>query len=80
MIYVYVLKSLTDSARYTGMAIDPEKRLEEHNSKKNRYTKGHVPWEIIYKEQHPDWSSARVREKYLKSLSGKKWLDKFLKS
>lgn len=62
MITVYVLLSLKDSATYVGMASDATKRLKEHNHGKNRYTKGHIPWKIIYTEQHPDWASARVRE------------------
>ena len=54
MVHVYVLKSLADGSRYTGMALDPIARLKEHNAGKNRYTKGHIPWQIIYTEQHPD--------------------------
>ncbi len=75
MVYVYVLRSITDNARYTVMAINPMIRLKEHNSGKNRYTKGHMPWVIIYTEEHADWASARPREKYLKSAAGRKWLD-----
>ena len=59
---------------YVGMALDAIKRLNEHNHGKNRYTKGHIPWEIIYSEEQPDWKTARIREKYLKSAAGKKWL------
>jgi putative endonuclease len=76
MITVYVLKSLLDGASYVGMAKNADGRLREHNSGKNRYTKGHLPWIIIYTETHPDWASARVREKYLKSTAGKRWLHK----
>ncbi len=60
------------------MALDPLKRLDEHNNGKNRFTKGHRPWKIIYTETHSDWASARQREKYLKSAAGKKWLVKTL--
>jgi putative endonuclease len=74
MVTVYVLLSLKDEATYVGMALDSVKRLKEHNSGKNRYTKGHLPWKIIYTEEHPDWASARIREKYLKSTAGKNWL------
>ncbi|MBF6610567.1 MAG: GIY-YIG nuclease family protein [Chryseobacterium sp.] len=73
MITVYVLKSLKDNARYTGMAKDLERRLKEHNSGKNRFTKGHIPWEIVYIETH-DWKTARKREKFLKSSDGMKFL------
>jgi predicted GIY-YIG superfamily endonuclease len=79
MVYVYVLKSLVDGARYTGMATDVAKRLVEHNSGKNRYTKGHMPWAIIYTEEQADWKAARIREVYLKSAAGRRWLDKELK-
>ncbi len=78
MVIVYVLSSLKDQATYVGMALDAVKRLKEHNSGKNRYTKGHLPWKMIFSEQHPDWSSARIREKYLKSTAGKNWLKKQL--
>jgi hypothetical protein len=53
------------------MALNVDARLKEHNQGKNRFTKGHLPWKIIYTEDHSDWSSARVREKYLKSAAGK---------
>ena len=76
MITVYVLKSLIDDIYYVGMAKDANLRLKEHNSGKSRFTKGHLPWEIIYTESHPDWAAARIREKYLKTAAGKKWLSK----
>jgi predicted GIY-YIG superfamily endonuclease len=80
MITVYVIESLMDNTWYTGMAKDPIHRLHEHNSGKNRFTKGHLPWIIIYTEQHPDWETARKREKYLKSSAGKNWLTKQLEN
>ena len=78
MITVYVLYSCKDAATYVGIATDALNRLREHNNGKNRYTKGHIPWKIIYTELQPDWPSARKREKYLKSTAGKNWLRKFL--
>jgi len=80
MITVYVIESLSDQVWYTGIAKDAENRLHEHNTGKNRFTKGHRPWKIIYTEFHPDWKSAREIEKYLKSAAGKNWLTKYLKS
>ena len=59
------------------MAKDANARLKEHNNGKNRFTKGHLPWQLIYTEVHPNWESARKREKYLKSAAGKTWLKKF---
>jgi putative endonuclease len=78
MIQVYVIESLADQTWYTGMAMDAKRRLNEHNAGKNRFTKGHRPWKIIYLEVQPDWTTARTREKYLKSSAGKSWLRKQL--
>jgi predicted GIY-YIG superfamily endonuclease len=76
MVTVYVLSSIKDSASYVGMALDAIKRLNEHNRGKNRYTKAHLPWKIIYTEVFADWTAARRREKYFKSAAGRKWLQK----
>ncbi len=78
MVTIYVIESLSDGTSYTGMALDALARLKEHHAGKNRFTKGHMPWKIIYTEGHPDWASARVREKYLKTAAGKKWLKNHL--
>ena len=78
MIIVYVIESLFDQTWYTGMAKNALDRLSEHNSGKNRFTKGHRPWKIIYTEQHTDWNMGRLREKYLKTAAGKKWLTNHL--
>lgn len=78
MATVYAIESLTDKTWYTGKALDAEKRLREHNTGKNRFTKGHMPWQIIFTETQTDWQSARMREKYVKSAAGKKWLIRYI--
>ena len=80
MVIVYVIESLLDNTWYTGIAINPVNRLKEHNTGKNRFTKGHRPWKIIYTEPYPDWAIARKKEKYFKTANGKRWLRKFLSS
>ncbi|MGO8055639.1 GIY-YIG nuclease family protein, partial [Rhizobium leguminosarum] len=40
MISLYVIESETDKTWYTGIAMDPLKRLKDHNSGRNRFTKG----------------------------------------
>ena len=78
MVFVYVIVSSSDGAYYTGMALDVDNRVAEHNAGKNRYTKGHRPWKLFYVSQaFPSWEEARVHEKYLKTAAGKKWLKKF---
>jgi putative endonuclease len=78
MIYLYVIRSLANGNLYVGICKSIANRLKEHNSGKNRYTKGLIPWEIVYSEQFPDWSSARVKEKYYKSGIGKEELKRKL--
>ncbi|MFN8154869.1 MAG: GIY-YIG nuclease family protein [Bacteroidia bacterium] len=79
-VKLYVLKSEKNGELYVGIAYDETNRLREHNAGKNRYTKGLRPWKIIHCENFPDWKSARVREKYLKSGVGKEFLKKQLAS
>ncbi|MBK9098578.1 MAG: GIY-YIG nuclease family protein [bacterium] len=72
--FVYILKSMNDEKTYIGMTNDIERRLKEHNSGKNIYTKKYTPWEVIYKEVVADRASARKREKYFKSAAGRRKL------
>jgi len=74
MVEVCAIVSECNGEIYVGMALDADRRLKEHNSGKNRYTKGLRPWKPFRKEIFEDWSKARVREKYLKSGVGKEFL------
>jgi putative endonuclease len=71
---VYAIISKVNAEIYVGIAKDADQRLREHNTGKNRYTKGLRPWESLYRELQPDWEAARKREKYLKSGVGKEFL------
>jgi putative endonuclease len=72
--WVYVLKSKSHVKSYVGHTNDLERRLVEHNTGKNFYTKRHMPWEIFHKEEFSDASAARIREKFLKTPSGRRFL------
>ena len=78
MVCVYVLKSLSDGILYVGISEDINRRLTEHNQGKSKFTSGHRPWEVIYKEEFPDYETARQREKYFKTTSGRRYLKKLL--
>ena len=77
VITVYVIKCQSTGKNYTGMAEDEIERLAEHNAGKSKFTSGFGPWVLIYTEVHPDWESARKREKYLKSAAGRRFIKKF---
>lgn len=78
MIEVYVIESLSSEKLYTGITNNLSRRLKEHNQGKSHFTKAYAPWKLIYSEQHEDYEQARIREKYLKTAAGKKFLQKQL--
>jgi len=73
---VYVLWSEKLKKRYTGCTENVEKRILEHNTGKQRSTRGGIPWNLLYVENYDTLSKARKREYYLKSRSGRRFLDK----
>ena len=72
--WVYVLKSLKDGSHYVGSCGHVEERLKRHNQGDYRYTKGHRPWVIIYRESFHSRSEAVKRERFLKTGVGRKQL------
>ena len=74
MYYVYVLQSLSYNNHYIGSTENIEKRLDEHNTGKCRYTSGRMPWQLVYKEEYNSRGEAMKREKFLKSGQGRKLL------
>ncbi len=77
MYYVYVLKG--PKQRYTGFTNDLKRRLEKHNGNEVPSTKNRGPWKIIYYEACLSEKNARLREKYLKTAWGKRYLNNRLK-
>lgn len=60
------------------MCSNLERRLKEHNSGKQKSTKGYLPWKLVYHEQFSTRTEAREREKYFKTGSGREFLKKIL--
>ncbi len=79
MWYVYVLRSVTTQQFYTGYTGDLRKRFSQHQQGKGGWTKGRGPYELIYYEACKDEADAKLREKYLKSGMGKRYLKNRLK-
>jgi putative endonuclease len=49
--YAYILESLRDGTHYFGSSADVDARLREHNAGRSRYTKGHLPYKVLYIEE-----------------------------
>ena len=75
MYWVYVLWSKRLKKRYVGSTGNLSRRLYEHNHGGNKFTRGGIPWILIYSEEYAGQSEARRREQFLKCGSGRKWLD-----
>ena len=85
MYYVYVLQSEIDRGIYIGYTADLVSRLRVHNAGKSKSTSSRYPLRLIYYEADVLEEDALGRERFLKSGSGRRYLDKqlhhyFLKS
>ena len=74
LFFAYILKSEYDGTHYYGSSKDLDKRLDDHNKGRVRYTKGRRPWKLIYKEAFNIRSDAVKRELFFKSVDGYKEL------
>lgn len=80
MYCVYVLQSKIDASLYTGFTTNIKARLIDHNKGLNISSSKLKPWKLIYFEAYDNKEDALNREKFLKSGSGKHYLDKQLKN
>lgn len=72
--WVYVIKSCRDGIIYIGYSSNVKERLKKHNNGSSRFTKGHRPWRLIYKELCDSKKSAILRERFLKSGIGRQFV------
>jgi len=77
--YTYVVPGIKKQKWYTGFTNDLRKRFKEHNSNEVPSTKNRGPFELIYYEMCRNEQDTRVREKYLKTGMGKRYLKNRLK-
>ena len=71
MFYVYILKSMKDQSLYVGHTENLSKRLNSHNSGKNKYSKTKKPYRLSWFCCFKDKTKAIKFEKYLKVGSGR---------
>lgn len=79
MTYTYVLESRKDNMWYTGYSNDLRKRFADHNKGLVYSTRKRRPLDLIYYEACLNEQDAKMREQYLKSGPGKKYLKNRLK-
>jgi putative endonuclease len=80
MQYVYVLKSKVDGKNYVGYTKNLKLRFEQHNRGLVESTKKRKPLRLIYYEACLNQQDTTRREKYLKTVYGKRFIKSRLKS
>ena len=80
MIYVYVLRSRQNGKRYVGITNNLERRVTEHRQGSTKGGQALGAFDVVMTEVHQDYKAARVREVFLKSGQGRKWLDEVCRS
>lgn len=67
--FVYIVRC-ADNSLYTGITTDLERRIEEHNHKKNAaaYTRSRRPVNLVYSETYRTRSEAAGREAAIRKL------------
>ena len=70
MYYLYILKC-ADKTLYTGITVDLDRRIKEHNDSKlgSKYTRARRPVKLVYSKKFRDRSSASKEENRIKHLS-----------
>lgn len=69
MRWVYIVRCC-DGSLYTGMTVDVEHRIAEHNAGTvAKYTRSRRPVEVVYREACPDVSAALKREAAIKRMT-----------
>ncbi|MFA5029159.1 MAG: GIY-YIG nuclease family protein [Patescibacteria group bacterium] len=80
MYYVYILESIKDKKFYTGFTKNLKFRFEQHQKGLVDSTKNRKPFKLIYYEACLNQQDATRREKYLKTIYGKRYLKNRLES
>ncbi|MBI1936521.1 MAG: GIY-YIG nuclease family protein [Ignavibacteriales bacterium] len=73
--YTYILHSPKIDKYYVGSTDNLSWRLERHNMGWGKYTKRGMPWELVYYEVHEDKSNALSREKEIKKMKSRKYIE-----
>lgn len=68
--WVYIIQSVPTGRLYTGISLDPDRRLIEHNTSPRgaKATKAGRPWKVVLRERHDSKGDALRRELAIKKL------------
>lgn len=78
MFFIYVLLC-SDGNLYVGFTTNLKQRLKEHQNGQVNSTKHRLPVDLIYYKACKNRETTLLREKYLKTAWGKRYLNKRIK-
>jgi len=78
--YVYILYSQSRNKYYIGYTHDPQERLVEHNLGATTSTRPGRPWILVYTEVFNDKAKAMRRERVIKQMKSRKYIESLIKS
>ena len=76
--FVYILQSERDGSYYVGYTADLGKRIDRHNQGGGRYTRGKLPWKLIYHEVFDSRGEAMKREREIKGRKDRSYIAKLV--
>ena len=74
----YILFSKKLNKFYIGVSVDIDRRLNEHNSGKSKFTSRGVPWQLMYTEVFPTLIEAKKRELQIKKRKSRIYLQELI--
>ena len=80
MFTLYILYSHSLDRYYVGYTNDIERRLQEHNRKKGKYTDSGIPWVVVHTELYSTKRQAIERESCIKSKKSKSYIIELINS
>ena len=80
MWYTYIIYSEKLDRYYIGYTDNLSWRLERHNQGWGRFTKGGIPWELVYFEKYQTKQEALKRERKIKFKKSRKYIENLILS
>ena len=75
MPFTYIPFSEKLNKYYIGACVNLERRLYEHNIGHSKFTSIGMPLKIVYTEEYPTLADALEREKRIKRMKSRKYID-----
>jgi len=73
--FTYIIKSKFKDRYYIGETDNIQRRIILHNEGNSISTKAYIPWELVYFEVFKTKAEALKREKQLKKMKSKKYIE-----